>query len=130
MRFPLPTEARRLDRHCRPPPQGGTRDPLLRRPSGGGRLQLVVEWKHDRAADRLDRFELYHLRNDYGSDISGGQKRLLELARPVMAEPKLMLLDEPMADINPALIERVCKHLEEIQGSGVTLLMIEHNLSV
>jgi ABC-type branched-subunit amino acid transport system ATPase component len=83
-----------------------------------------------RAAELLDRFDLYHLRNEYASDISGGQKRLLELARAVMAEPKLMLLDEPMAGINPALIERVCKHLEEIQKSGVTLLMIEHNLSV
>jgi len=84
----------------------------------------------ERAAELLNQFDLYHLRNEYASDISGGQKRLLELARAVMAEPKLMLLDEPMAGINPALIERVCKHLEDIQKSGVTLLMIEHNLSV
>jgi ABC-type branched-subunit amino acid transport system ATPase component len=95
-----------------------------------GRWRRAEKRNLTRAAELLDQFDLYHLRNDYASDISGGQKRLLELARAVMAEPRLMLLDEPMAGINPALIERVCLHLKEIQKSGVTLLMIEHNLSV
>jgi neutral amino acid transport system ATP-binding protein len=84
----------------------------------------------DRASELLSLFELYHLRNEYASDISGGQKRLLELARALMADPKLLLLDEPMAGINPVLIERICEHLKVMQERGVTLLLIEHNLTV
>jgi ABC-type branched-subunit amino acid transport system ATPase component len=95
-----------------------------------GKTKAAEKRNLERAAHLLDQFGLYQWRNDYASDISGGQKRLLELARAVMAEPRLMLLDEPMAGINPALIERICIHLKEIQKTGVTLLMIEHNLSV
>ena len=95
------------------------------------RLTRAAERRNlERAADLLHQFELFALRNEYASDISGGQKRLLELARAVMAEPKLLLLDEPMAGINPVLIDRICGHLKEIQRSGVTVLLIEHNLSV
>lgn len=83
-----------------------------------------------RAAELLNFFDLYHLRNEYASDISGGQKRLLEMARALMAEPKLLLLDEPMAGVSPVLIDRICEHLQEINKGGVTLLLIEHNLSV
>jgi ABC-type branched-subunit amino acid transport system ATPase component len=84
----------------------------------------------ERAADLLNLFELFHLRNEYASDLSGGQKRLLEIARALMAEPKLLLLDEPMAGINPVLIDRICEHLVELHRSGLTLLLIEHNLTV
>jgi ABC-type branched-subunit amino acid transport system ATPase component len=84
----------------------------------------------ERAADLLNLFELFHLRNEYASDLSGGQKRLLEIARALMAEPKLLLLDEPMAGINPVLIDRICEHLVELQKSGLTMLLIEHNLGV
>jgi ABC-type branched-subunit amino acid transport system ATPase component len=83
-----------------------------------------------RAAELLDMFDLYHLRNEYASDISGGQKRLLEMARALMAEPTLLLLDEPMAGVSPVLIDRICEHLQAINERGVTLLLIEHNLAV
>jgi ABC-type branched-subunit amino acid transport system ATPase component len=83
-----------------------------------------------RAAKVLEQFGLYELRNERASDISGGQKRLLELARAAMAAPKVLLLDEPMAGINPVLITRICMHLKQMQEEGVTLLLIEHNLSV
>jgi neutral amino acid transport system ATP-binding protein len=84
----------------------------------------------ERAKELLELFGLFHLRNEYASDISGGQKRLLEIARALMAGPKLLLLDEPMAGVSPVLIDRICEHLVEMQQSGVTLLLIEHNLSV
>ena len=83
-----------------------------------------------RARELIDTFELTRLRNSYASELSGGQKRLLELARAMMADPKLLLLDEPMAAINPALVERISAHLLEMRKWGVTLLLIEHNLSV
>ncbi len=83
------------------------------------------------ANDILNTFGLYRLRNDYAGNLSGGQKRLLELARAVMAKPKLMLLDEPMAGVTPALIERLGEHLVELNRSyGMTFLLVEHNLEV
>jgi neutral amino acid transport system ATP-binding protein len=88
------------------------------------RRQLV------RASQLLDDFALYALRNEYAGELSGGQKRLLELARAMMAEPTLLLLDEPMAGINPVLVERISEHLRQMQRDGVTVLLVEHNLQV
>jgi ABC-type branched-subunit amino acid transport system ATPase component len=84
----------------------------------------------DRALSLLSRFGLYEVRNEYASDISGGQKRLLQLARAVMADPNVLLLDEPMAGINPSLADRICEHLLEIRREGTTIILIEHNLAV
>lgn len=83
----------------------------------------------DRALELLDRFELYPHRNDYAASLSGGQKRLLELARAAMADAKVLLLDEPMAAINPTLIERIAAYLQEMRSWGITFLLVEHNLS-
>ena len=83
-----------------------------------------------RALELLDTFDLFALRNDYARTLSGGQKRLLELARAVMAEPKLLLLDEPMAGVNPALIDRLARHIQRLNAQGITFVLIEHNLEV
>jgi ABC-type branched-subunit amino acid transport system ATPase component len=82
------------------------------------------------ALDTLDTFGLYTLRDEYASTLSGGQKRLLELARAVMARPRLLLLDEPMAGINPALIDRLGSHIQRLNGEGITFVLVEHNLEV
>jgi ABC-type branched-subunit amino acid transport system ATPase component len=82
------------------------------------------------ASDRLATFGLYTQRNEYAGRLSGGQKRLLELARATMAEPKILILDEPMAGVNPALIQLLNKHIAELRDTGTTLLLIEHNLEV
>lgn len=97
------------------------------RPSIGQRQdqQLLA-----RALDCLNTFGLYDLRDEYASNLSGGQKRLLELARAVMAEPSLMILDEPMAGVNPALVQLLVRHIQTLRESGITFLMIEHNLNV
>ncbi|MGH9302935.1 MAG: ABC transporter ATP-binding protein [Acidimicrobiales bacterium] len=78
----------------------------------------------------LDSYDLYELRDSEARSLSGGQKRLLELARAVVAEPKVLVLDEPMAGINPVLVDRIGEHIKEVRQSGVTVLMIEHNLNV
>jgi ABC-type branched-subunit amino acid transport system ATPase component len=83
-----------------------------------------------RALGILRAFGLYELRDNYASELSGGQKRLLELARAVMAGPRLLLLDEPMAGINPALIDRIGEHILRLKDEDVTVLMVEHNLGV
>lgn len=82
------------------------------------------------ALDVLDTFGLYELRNDYAATLSGGQKRLLELARAVMTKPSALLLDEPMAGINPALIDRIGEHIQRLNAGGITFVMVEHNLEV
>ncbi|MDQ2742976.1 MAG: ABC transporter ATP-binding protein [Chloroflexota bacterium] len=84
----------------------------------------------ERALDILDTYGLYELRDSYAQELSGGQKRLLELARAVMAGPRVLLLDEPMAGINPALIDRIGDHIVRLPEQGVTVLMVEHNLQV
>lgn len=84
----------------------------------------------DRALDRLNTFGLYEQRDEYARNLSGGQKRLLELARAVMAEPSLLILDEPMAGVNPALVGLLARHITSLCEGGITFLMIEHNLNV
>jgi branched-chain amino acid transport system ATP-binding protein len=97
------------------------------RPGVGHRQdRLLVE----KALARLDDFGLYDSRDQYARNLSGGQKRLLELARGVMGEPKLMVLDEPFAGVNPALVEVLEGHLQALQESGITFVMVEHNLNV
>lgn len=84
----------------------------------------------ERAGAILHTYGLYELRDSWARELSGGQKRLLELARAVMAEPSLLLLDEPMAGINPALIDRIGEHILDLNAQGTTVLMVEHNLKV
>ncbi len=101
---------------------------VIFRPSIGKReVQKIV----DKALLTLDTFGLYPLRNEYAGNLSGGQKRLLELARGIMAEPDLLLLDEPMAGVNPALIEKLGEHIVELNKTlGVTFVLVEHNLEI
>ena len=97
------------------------------RPGIGHRQdKLLVE----KALSRLDDFGLYDSRDQYARNLSGGQKRLLELARGVMAEPRLMVLDEPFAGVNPALVELLEGHIQKLRESGITFVMVEHNLNV
>jgi len=82
------------------------------------------------ALEVLNTFGLYPLRDEYARNLSGGQKRLLELARAVMARPTLLLLDEPLAGVNPVLIDRIIGHIQDLNKSGITFLLVEHNLDV
>jgi ABC-type branched-subunit amino acid transport system ATPase component len=82
------------------------------------------------AMEVLERFRLAASCDEYARNLSGGQKRLLELGRAVMSGASLVLLDEPMAGISPALIEELLGHLEELRRDGVSFVMVEHNLLV
>lgn len=84
----------------------------------------------ERALRILDDYGLYQMRDNWANALSGGQKRLLELARAVMAGPKVLLLDEPMAGVNPALVDQIGDHIVRLKDNGVTVLMVEHNLGV
>jgi branched-chain amino acid transport system ATP-binding protein len=83
------------------------------------------------AMELLEIFNLTELADDYAGTLSGGQRKLLELARALMARPKLLLLDEPMAGINPVLGKRLLDHMQQLRRErGVTFLFIEHDMEV
>lgn len=83
-----------------------------------------------RAGALLERFSLEDDRDRLAGNLSGGQSKLLELARVLMAEPRMILLDEPFAGINPTLTSSLLEQIEEIRREGVTVLFIEHDLDV
>jgi ABC-type branched-subunit amino acid transport system ATPase component/ABC-type branched-subunit amino acid transport system permease subunit len=82
------------------------------------------------AAAILDRFGLEALANNYAGDLSGGQRRLVEIMRALMAEPEVLLLDEPMAGVHPALARRIGESLVGLCREGMTILMVEHELAI
>ncbi|HHP7229326.1 MAG TPA: ABC transporter ATP-binding protein [Xenococcaceae cyanobacterium] len=68
--------------------------------------------------------------HDYAGALSGGQRKLLEMARTLMSDPKLILLDEPAAGVNPTLMNQICEHIQEWNQQGISFLIIEHNMDV
>ena len=86
---------------------------------------------NEQAMELLEIFNLAELADAYAGTLSGGQRKLLELARALMARPRLLLLDEPMAGINPTLGKRLLDHMERLRNEeGVTFLFIEHDMEV
>jgi branched-chain amino acid transport system ATP-binding protein len=84
----------------------------------------------ERARDLLDFVGLWPLAAEPARVLSGGQRKLLELARALVAEPRLVLLDEPAAGVSPALLESMVARIAELHRRGTTFLIIEHNLDV
>jgi ABC-type branched-subunit amino acid transport system ATPase component len=83
-----------------------------------------------RARGILERFQMSSKEDEYAGNLSGGQKRLVEIMRALMAKPKLVLLDEPMAGVNPTLARSIEDDLTSLANDGVTLLLVEHELDV
>jgi ABC-type branched-subunit amino acid transport system ATPase component/ABC-type branched-subunit amino acid transport system permease subunit len=83
-----------------------------------------------RAAEMLERFGLTAQANEYAGDLSGGQRRLVEIMRALMAQPKVLLLDEPLAGVHPRLARRIGYELLELCREGMTIVMVEHELSL
>ncbi|MFM5905532.1 MAG: ABC transporter ATP-binding protein [Micrococcales bacterium] len=88
----------------------------------------VEEANTDRADALLKRFKLDAKREDYAAALSGGQRKLLEMARALMSDPKLVMLDEPMAGVNPALTQSLLEHIKGLKESGTTVLFVEHDM--
>ncbi len=83
-----------------------------------------------RADELLNRFNLARVRNDFAGELSGGQRKLLEMARALMVSPTMVMLDEPMAGVNPALKQSLLEHIRELKNEGMTVMFVEHDMDV
>ena len=83
-----------------------------------------------RADALLERFKLAHMRNEFAGTMSGGQRKLLEMARALMTEPKIVMLDEPMAGVNPALTQSLLGHVKSLRDEGISVVFVEHDMDV
>jgi neutral amino acid transport system ATP-binding protein len=93
-------------------------------------------WRSQEAAIRvkatsiLTNFKLLEKQNDFAAALSGGQRKLLEMARALMVEPEMVMLDEPMAGVNPALKQSLLEHIKELRNEGKTVLFVEHDMDM
>lgn len=100
-------------------------NPLLR----PGAVRKQENRIRQQAREVLEFLDLAHLSEEYAGNLSGGQKKLLELARTLMAEPQLVLLDEPAAGVNPTLMARIREKIQQLRTErGITFLLIEHDM--
>jgi ABC-type branched-subunit amino acid transport system ATPase component len=98
-------------------------------------LVAVARGLDDRAAialalELLDFLEIAGIAKKWGSELSYGQRKLVEIARALMLEPKIMLLDEPFAGINPRLQNRIVEHLKTLCARGITVFFIDHEMRI
>ncbi len=84
----------------------------------------------EKALSILESVGLIEKAYDYAGALSGGQRKLLEIARTLMTNPQLILLDEPAAGVNPTLINQICEHIITWNKRGISFLIIEHNMDV
>lgn len=89
------------------------------------------EWANTERADALlERFKLARMREEFAGTLSGGQRKLLEMARALMVEPTMVMLDEPMAGVNPALKQSLLEHVKGLRDEGMTVLFVEHDMDM
>ncbi|PZU49188.1 MAG: ABC transporter ATP-binding protein [Microbacterium sp.] len=86
------------------------------------------EANEEKARGLLQRFKLDAKEKDFAASLSGGQRKLLEMARALMSDPNLVMLDEPMAGVNPALTQSLLDHILDLKDLGVTVLFVEHDM--
>lgn len=98
----------------------------------GLRRRVIAEETElrERAWETLEFFEIDHLAGDYAGTLSGGQRKLLEMARVLMTDPEMILLDEPLAGVNPTLERKLLDRLHELREAGYTFLIVEHDMEV
>jgi len=95
-----------------------------------GRWRPIEEANERKAMASLERFGLAHMAGEYAGSLSGGQRKLLEMARALMIDPELVMLDEPTAGVNPALTQSLLGHITGLRDSGMSVVFIEHDMDV
>jgi len=113
-------------------PRGQQGEALWRAVTPGARGGVVEQEAdvRDRAWEMLEFFEIDHLAEEYAGNLSGGQRKLLEMARALMTDPDMVLLDEPLAGVNPSLEKKLIEHIHELRADGYTFLLVEHDMEV
>ncbi|WP_255195599.1 ABC transporter ATP-binding protein [Halorarius litoreus] len=98
----------------------------------GARQGVVQQEEELREAvwETLEFFEIDHLAEEYAGTLSGGQRKLLEMARALMTDPEMVLLDEPLAGVNPTLEDKLLERIHELREQGYTFLLVEHDMEV
>ncbi|MEO6985789.1 MAG: ABC transporter ATP-binding protein [Paralcaligenes sp.] len=95
-----------------------------------GAVRRQEEQNRDKAMETLEYLELTHVKDEYAANLSGGQKKLLELGRTLMADPELVLLDEPAAGVNRSLLKKIVTNIRQMSSErGITFLLIEHDMN-
>lgn len=84
----------------------------------------------EQAQELLTRFRLIDKKDDFAAALSGGQRKLLEMARALMVKPEIVMLDEPMAGVNPALKQSLLGHIKDLREQGMTVLFVEHDMDM
>jgi len=84
----------------------------------------------ERAESLLERFKLIDKKDDFAAALSGGQRKLLEMARALMVNPEIVMLDEPMAGVNPALKQSLLGHIRSLRDEGMTVLFVVHDMDM
>jgi branched-chain amino acid transport system ATP-binding protein len=95
-----------------------------------GKVKSQEKASREKALQILEFVNLIDMRDAYAQELSGGQKKLLELARVLMADPKIVLLDEPGAGVNPALMKDLVARILQLKEQGMTFLLIEHDMDL
>ncbi len=91
--------------------------------------QKTTEKKiRDKSFEIMKELNIDHMANSYAREMSGGQKKLLELGRSIINNPSVLLLDEPLAGVNPKLAEEILQIILNLAGKGISILMVEHNI--
>jgi ABC-type branched-subunit amino acid transport system ATPase component len=106
----------------------GEHDALWRAFSHRSSWRGLQEGALARARELLAAFGLGELEDNYGAELSGGQKRIVEILRALMARPRLLLLDEPFAGLSPRIVDQMVEYLRGVSRDGVTMLLVEHEL--
>jgi len=123
-------------------PEMTVRENLALAPKNQSGERLVTTWTRGgdyyadeaeaqrRAVEMAERLEIDHLLDSPAGDLSGGQRKLLELARALMTDPDVMLLDEPFAGVNPTLEDKLLDRIHELREEGLTFLLVEHDMDL
>lgn len=93
----------------------------------------VIEQEHEyleRVWNTLELFEIDHLAHEEAGNLSGGQRKLLELSRALLTDPEMLLLDEPMAGVNPSLEKKLLERIHDLRAEGYTFLLVEHDMDI
>ena len=106
--------------------QNQTGEMIFRPILSWGRVQAEERSIEKKAEEILKFFDLLRMKDEYAGSMSGGQKKMLEMARALMADPRLLLLDEPFSGVNPALSERLIERIKMLREKGLTIMIIEH----